>query len=1150
MLPLKRLLPAFVLLGSFLSFSAASAAEIKLLLPLGRTAYQTNEVIDLAVVRGTGRPAGELVLTLAGTDGSRFEAGFNATRAVEHLHLNGWLLRPGKYTIEVRADGGDAKADFEVFGHLRKSDFRLINWGRATKPEEQRTQGEDGFGYNLIYGSYTQDEKADYIRAGVDFMGNCVMSGAHQMDIRMECDWSDPYVTRGGTVRVVRRAFQDRTRGNVPGVHFYDEPGLTWWKHPKTGEMTPHGIPAQVKSYLAAFGHEAPDILTLDPKKPEDVARWRQWARWKLGFMDAAWKEASFGVAQVRPDYLSVTQSQYGWTAFTDGYYFNVVRSLPVTSGHGGYDDYGPAYFNPSLTLEMARSRDYDKPCWYLPTWYGNTPPDRFRLEQYLSFQTGIQGMMSPPDLEPAQNAVGRQGIVETNHLFQKLGPIFVGQPPTKPPVALLYSLSQVIHTQTKDREANYAHAMPQGATLPLVYLAGKLLQQQFLGVVEEDILDGTLANDHKAVLLCSLDYLDPKVVRGLEDFAAGGGLVLMTGDSTVTIRGAVALPVKPRMPDQEKIDELMKAKKYDQLGPYQTMGKFFEAATPIAKAIEAELKKAGIRPPLESDVPAVAVTRQGSGEVEYLFAVNAAYDSAKGDKLAQKAIAATLTFPKEGGPIYDAVVGGSVAVKADGDKLRGQFRFGPGQMRIFARTTRPLGGVKIATPILRRELTRDEAPIRVEIAAAVTDNGGGLLSGSVPLHIRVIDPLGVTRHELYHATRQGQFAVSLPLAANDVPGKWNLTIRELLNNNEQTAEFTYSPPVRVRSLAGATERAVVWGNDRENVFRFARLHRQVTIVKGTSAYNAAAAERLTKVLDPWGVKCKTVAVADVAKPRPISEEEAKTWVGLGFGKVKPGTENPPVQTGFAIEGHVILLGNPEDNAIIKYLQENRFLPYTPQAGTFPGPGRGMVAWQRDGVGHGQESLTLIAHDAEGMAEAVGTCYEAVAGINPLTRWELAERDSLTPAKTAPNHHPAATVAWTAVFPDRVDGIAEEKGGLSVLTHDGSFTPVSADGKPGAGRVLPVGEADRYHKDLTAALEPKAPAAQKQARPDRLLKLSAATGDRMAVAYWGGTLRIVDGAGKILSEQQMPQDVTALAWQGRRLLAGLADGQVVALEAR
>ena len=164
-------------------------------------------------------------------------------------------------------------------------------------------------------------------------------------------------------------------------------------------------------------------------KSGRDVARWHQWAIWKLGFMDAAWKEAQFGVSQVRPDFLSLTQSQYGFSAFTDGYYFNVVRSLPITSGHGGYHDFGPGYFNPSYHLEMARARDYAKPCWYLPTWYGNTTSDQFRLEQYLSFQTNIQGMISPPDMEPAVNPVRRQGIVESNHLMKKLGPIFTTMP-------------------------------------------------------------------------------------------------------------------------------------------------------------------------------------------------------------------------------------------------------------------------------------------------------------------------------------------------------------------------------------------------------------------------------------------------------------------------------------------------------------------------------------------------------------------------------------------------------------------------------------------------------------------------------------------------------------------------------------------------
>src|SRR5581483_10135730 len=97
--------------------------------------------------------------------------------------------------------------------------------------------------------------------------------------------------------------------------------------------------------------------------------------------------------------------------------------------------------------------------------------------------------------------------------------------PVTKPPVAMLYSLSQAIHTQMQSKgKTNYLHEMPQGRNLAFTYLAGKLIPQPFLPVLEEDVLDGTLAADHKAVVLTSLDYLDPRVVAALEDFASGGG--------------------------------------------------------------------------------------------------------------------------------------------------------------------------------------------------------------------------------------------------------------------------------------------------------------------------------------------------------------------------------------------------------------------------------------------------------------------------------------------------------------------------------------------------------------------------------------------------------------------------------------------------
>ena len=145
-----------------------------------------------------------------------------------------------------------------------------------------------------------------------------------------------------------------------------------------------------------------------------------------------------------------------------------------------------------------------------------------------------------------------------------------------------------------------------------------------------------------------------------------------------------------------------------------------------------------------------------------------------------------------------------------------------------------------------------------------------------------------------------------------------------------------------------------------------------MTLVKGTSGFHDAAVKRLKKVLEPWGIECKEMPLAEASKARVLTAEEAKTWCGLvhaGSGQIKPGGGNPSLLAGFAVKGPVILLGTPEDNPIIKFLLDQRFLPYKPDA-SFPGPNRGYMAWQRDGVGRGQDSVTLIANDEAGINEA------------------------------------------------------------------------------------------------------------------------------------------------------------------------------------
>src|SRR5262249_42270295 len=140
---------------------------------------------------------------------------------------------------------------------------------------------------------------------------------------------------------------------------------------------------------------------------------------------------------------------------------------------------------------------------------------------------------------------------------------------------------------------------------------------------------------------------------------------------------------------------------------------------------------------------------------------------------------------------------------------------------------------------------------------------------------------------------------------------------------------------------------------------------------------------------------------------------------------------------------------------------------------------------------------------------------------------------------------PAAKVAWEVRLPDRVVGLKAEVGGVRVLTHDGSLSVLTAAGKLSSSKVLTAAQVEQARKELAPPAGQDA-AAKKQERPDRILKLWASGGGKLAVAYWGGTLRIVDGAGKVRTEQQLPQDVTALAWAGGQVVAGLADGRVMA----
>jgi hypothetical protein len=277
-----------------------------------------------------------------------------------------------------------------------------------------------------------------------------------------------------------------------------------------------------------------------------------------------------------------------------------------------------------------------------------------------------------------------------------------------------------------------------------------------------------------------------------------------------------------------------------------------------------------------------------------------------------------------------------------------------------------------------------------------------------------------------------------------------------------------------------------------DNIFRYFRTHHKVTIVKGSSPYHQAAADRLVKTLKPWNIECAVVNAADVNKPRSLTEEEAKTWCGMdyaGKGQIKAGDKNPGVL---------------------------------------------------------QESITLIAHDEKGLSEAVGRMFEMVAGMEPLTPLVLPDRSSVTAAKTA-SSIPELKIAGELVLPDRIVGISAKDKNWTALTDAG--VQAELRDKILSQKVI-EGTAFQKLAGELRMVAPVKPEFQKKAAPGRLVKFALPNGKVTAVAYWGGTVALVNADGVIQAERRLPQDITAMAWAGENLLVGDADGRLTVLSAK
>ena len=159
------------------------------------------------------------------------------------------------------------------------------------------------------------------------------------------------------------RTYTFRTWGNAIGAHLHDEPGLTYAKHPHTGQFTAADVPAQRAAYQRAFGQEPIWQDQVDVNNPASLAQWIAASDFKLGLHGRLLAAGAVrgGEDEARLPRRSRRASMRGtpWPTAIISTWCGACRSSAATAAT---TTTACARFNPLWYLEFALPRQMDKP--------------------------------------------------------------------------------------------------------------------------------------------------------------------------------------------------------------------------------------------------------------------------------------------------------------------------------------------------------------------------------------------------------------------------------------------------------------------------------------------------------------------------------------------------------------------------------------------------------------------------------------------------------------------------------------------------------------------------------------------------------------------------------------------------------------------
>ena len=339
--------------------------------------------------------------------------------------------------------------------------------------------------------------------------------------------------------------------------------------------------------------------------------------------------------------------------------------------------------------------------------------------------------------------------------ILQPLGPTLMQVPDRKTDVAYLNSFT----SQVFARRGSYGYSHDEA------YLTLLHAQLQPKVIFEETLLKKGL-DGYKVLALIDCDVLTKTMVSRIQDFQKRGGVVI--GDPNLS----------PAIKPDIQIPRFTRTKK-----AAADKATILQNASRLRTALDARYARY-----LESTNPEVITRVRSAGEADYVFAINDHREA--GNYVGQHGLVLEHGLPSEtnlhvnraGAKVYDLLASREVPTSQPNGKTIWPVQLGPCEGRVYLLTTKAINGVQIDAPKTFKPLLPAECTI------SILDPEKKPIQAVVPLKVEINDPTGrLAENSGYYGAQDGILKIRLLPAINDIPGVWQIRVRELASGKTTT---------------------------------------------------------------------------------------------------------------------------------------------------------------------------------------------------------------------------------------------------------------------------------------------------------------------------------------------------------------------------